>query len=135
MAPILVYPTIFTHHHGEYGDYYTVTAPSMPALATTGASLPEALDAAINAIAELIDKRPTYPTPSVGTDWVLGADQVLVKVPVDMAAWYQAQQPGVPVKKEKATVTLPSHLVQAAHDAGLDLSLVLTQALEQKLNE
>ena len=58
---IATYPVILTEYNDEAGHYYVVTSPNIQGMVTDGATIPEALDNAKDALAAMLANEKERP--------------------------------------------------------------------------
>ncbi|KRM55474.1 type II toxin-antitoxin system HicB family antitoxin [Lacticaseibacillus sharpeae] len=130
---ILMYPTIFEEITDESGHYYVVSSPNIPGMHTDGATMQEAVEYAVDAIATMLDGEQ-YPQPDDPTAWTLQANQQVVYVSVDMDAWQAEKMRMRKLQTVRRTITIPEYLNDQAKALKINVSRVATEALERVLN-
>ncbi|WP_225418012.1 type II toxin-antitoxin system HicB family antitoxin [Levilactobacillus huananensis] len=101
MSDRLVYPIIAQENNDEDGHYFVGFSPNIPGMVTQGDSLVELAISAEDAIATMLDgtKFPKVQDPK---SWHLQANESIVYISIDMAAWLSQ-----PAKNVRRTVTIP----------------------------
>ncbi|MGR8774225.1 type II toxin-antitoxin system HicB family antitoxin [Leuconostoc citreum] len=125
----LIYPVIMAEHNDEDGYVVTVSSPNIPGMHTEANSLSEAAYWSVDAIATMLDGNDEYPEPMDTKDWKLAENERVVYVPVNMKSWYQQNMS----KTIKRSVTVPEYLNEMAKESNINVSRLLTEALEVKL--
>lgn len=128
---VWIYPMVFTTQVDEDGRLETVSSPDWPGLVTAGRNRTAALAQTIEALATRIDAAGQAPTPGDPTGWELSGNQQLVYVPVDMQAWQPSKVTPSKTKQETVSVTVPAYLTAQAKDFHIDLSMIMTHALQR----
>lgn len=112
---------------------FTVIFPDIKGCVTCGDNMEHAYEMASEALGLTLsymeDNKEVMPTPSVPQDILLQANQFLVVVEFDMAA-YKRKHNSKAVKK---TLSIPEWLNEVALENGLNFSQVLQEALMLKL--
>lgn len=122
---ILVYPVIIAKCDDESGCYYSVTSPNIKGMVTDGATLPEAIIHAQDAIATMLSET-TYPKVQDPTKWQLKKDEQVMWVSVNMTKWLNDY--GKTVRKN---ITIPAVLNDWAKENNINVSKVATEALKR----
>lgn len=125
----LVYPVIMAIHDDEDGYVVTVSSPNIPGMHTEGKDMSEAAYWAVDAIATMLDGKDEYPEPMDTKDWKLADNERIAYIPVNMKNWYRQTMS----KTVKRSVTVPEYLNELAKEKNINVSRVLTEALEVKL--
>ncbi|MCX2454527.1 type II toxin-antitoxin system HicB family antitoxin [Lacticaseibacillus nasuensis] len=128
---VWIYPMIFTTQSDEDGQLETVSSPDWPGLVTAGRTRTAALAQTIDALATRIDAAGEAPAPGDPSHWALAANQQLVNVPVDMQAWHPATLPPDQTAQTTVQVTVPAYLTAQAAAFHIDLSMIMTHALQR----
>lgn len=122
---ILVYPVIVIKCDAESGCYYSVTSPNIKGMITDGATLPEVIVHAQDAIATMISET-TYPKVQDPTKWQLKKDEHVMWISVNMTKWLNDY--GKTVCKN---ITIPTVLNDWAKENNINVSKVTTEALKR----
>lgn len=122
---ILSYPVILTEYNDESGHYYVVTSPNIQGLVADGETIAEALCEAADAIATILDGEE-YPKIQDPKKWNLKQNQQTSWVNVNITRW-QAKYG----KTVRRNVTIPEGLNNWAKENSINVSQVVTEALEQ----
>lgn len=125
----LIYPVIMAEHDDEDGYAVTVSSPNIPGMHTEGKDFSEAAYWSVDAIATMLDGKDEYPEPADTKDWILADNERVVYVPVDMKNWYRQNMS----QTIKRSVTVPEYLNEMAKESNINVSRLLTEALEAKL--
>lgn len=123
---ILVYPVIVTECNDESGHYFGVSSPNIKGMVTDGATLPEAIMHAEDAIATMISDLPEYPPIQDPREWELGADDSIMWVTVNIAKWLKKYG-----KTVRRNISIPEELNNWAKKNKINVSSVTTKALEE----
>jgi len=129
MKDFYVYPAIFTYE--ERG--ISISFLDLPGICTCGENDEDALTSAQEALElhlwSMEDDGEEFPTPTPVTALHAGAGQTIVPVRANLRAMRLRRAKQAVTK----TVTVPRWLAALAEDAGLGLSTVLQDALQQSL--
>ncbi|MDR0899881.1 MAG: type II toxin-antitoxin system HicB family antitoxin [Lactobacillaceae bacterium] len=136
---VVTYPVIISEHSdSDYHDgrpYYIVESPNIPGMLTDGDTFDEAAFWAIDALATMLEGEE-YPEVQDPRKWELKPNESIVYITVDMDAWSKNPRKYMKEQKKKTiriTATVPEYLRDLAKERGINISRVLTEALEQKL--
>ena len=127
------YPAVFTEEKNEkLGTVYNVEFPDIPGCFTFGASIPEAMEMAREALAGCLtvmqDDRD--PIPAASLVGAVRHDEGFVSlIDLDMAEYRRKTD----AKAVRRTVSLPQWLDAMAQDAGLNFSQTFQDALKNRL--
>ncbi|ANZ61292.1 antitoxin HicB [Secundilactobacillus paracollinoides] len=109
-------------------QFIFVRVPDLEGGYTQGNDTFDAIEMAEDLIGNLLENTTSYPKPSEPSDISLKKDEKLVYVTVDLAAFRRKFS-----KTIRRNVTIPEYLNHMANDEKINVSQVLTEALEEKL--
>lgn len=121
---LVIYPVIFSKDND--GNKIDINVPDINQV-TFGDNLNNAVEEAQDLIRTYLDGVTEYPKPSRLKDISLKDDEAVALIPVDMPN-YPADD-----KTVSRMVTIPTYLNEQAKKNNLDLSQVLTAALQERL--
>lgn len=121
---IATYPVILTEYNDESGHYYVVTSPNIKGMVTDGATIPEALDNAKDALATMLANEKERPAVQDPRTWDLDKGQQTSWVSANMTRWLNKN-----VKTVRRNITLPADLNEWAKQNKINVSKVTTDAL------
>lgn len=122
----IYYPAVF--HPEESG--YSVRVPDLDGCFTQGETLDEAVEMTQEAIGLMLEDVADIPTPSNPASVSVQADEFIVVIPFDRAAYLRRHD----TRAVKKTLTIPSWLNAAAEEQHINFSSVLQTALKGQLH-
>lgn len=126
MQETVIYPVIL---HKD-GQFTLVTIPDLPGGFTQGDDELDAIHMAQDAIGNLLADQATCPPASIPEQLTVPADDRLVYVATDLAAFRRKYTHTV-----RRNITLPAYLNELAKQRGINVSAVATAALSAKLEQ
>lgn len=127
-----VYPAIFTP---EEGGLYSVSFPDLPGCYTQGDDIPDAIDAAEDALCLMLydmeERKENIPAPSDIRTITPGVSGAFVSLITADTLEYRKYYDSKAVNK---TLTLPAWLEKMATNEGVNFSFILQKALKKELH-
>lgn len=125
----------FARFHKNKDNQFEVNFPDLdPYAATYGDTLKAAVKSAHEALTGYLltaeDSNEKVPEPTDPSNQVVGSDDFLVPIEVDLDLEREKERH----KYIKKTLTIPQYLNTSAKNAGLNFSALLADAIREKLN-